>query len=413
MTSVNLTDISAQDTEDPEGWNYKTLYSIEAVLILGTIITIGCIVVFVTFLKKLKYTLKIILISLCIHNAIGFTIEAIVFGIGFQDEVTCSVMNIMGKSIFVITMEHLALVSFIRHHLSTTTAKNENANITLIVCLVVGDYILEYTMSIIGVLLFTTGYEVSCIGHENLEKDSIWCSVTWVTKAVIILGIGIFYDFQLMSFLKEQNSIAQNGPGEAKLVPWKTNAKEYDFFIPISAGVASGAFAVISFLIVAVLTFGNLTFFSTTLIVASGPTIIMIIQIALTIRAAKLKKSPPPTIERKLNFHDADSEDKEIPQELFHRAQLEEDQFRRDVHSVAGDIIRKQLEDVAEKLSSLDQGYFQSNNAKVIHVEPVRDNQNEEPSEDATEIQGSNEHSLHHTQDIDEMIQEEMELHNN
>ena len=250
------------------------------------------------------------------------------------------------------------------------------------------------------------------MGHENLEKDAIWCSVTWVTKAVIILGIGIFYDFQLMSFLKGQNSITQNGPGEAKLVPWKTNAKEYDFFIPISAGVASGAFAVISFLIVAVLTFGNLTFFSTTLIVASGPTIIMIIQIALTIRAAKLKKPSPPTIERKLNFHDAESEDREIPQELFHRAQLEEDQFRRDVHSVAGDIIRKRLEDVAEKLSSLDEGYSQGNNARVIHVEPTRDNQNEEPSKDAIEIQGSNEHSLHHTQDIDEMIQEEMELHN-
>ena len=64
MTSVNLTDISAQDSEDPDGWNYKTIYFIEAVLILGAIITLGCIVVFVTFLNKLKYILKIILISL-------------------------------------------------------------------------------------------------------------------------------------------------------------------------------------------------------------------------------------------------------------------------------------------------------------------------------------------------------------
>ena len=92
MTSVNLTDISAQDSDDPEEWTYRTIYSIEAVLILGTIITIGCIIVFVTFLKKLKYTLKVILISLCIHNAIGFTIEAIVLGIGFKemDEVSRS-----------------------------------------------------------------------------------------------------------------------------------------------------------------------------------------------------------------------------------------------------------------------------------------------------------------------------------
>ena len=54
MTSVNLTDISVQDSEDPEGWNYRTIYSIEAVLILGTFITISCIIVFFTFLKKLK-----------------------------------------------------------------------------------------------------------------------------------------------------------------------------------------------------------------------------------------------------------------------------------------------------------------------------------------------------------------------
>ena len=33
MTSVNLTDIGVQDSEDPEGWHYKTIYIIEAVLI--------------------------------------------------------------------------------------------------------------------------------------------------------------------------------------------------------------------------------------------------------------------------------------------------------------------------------------------------------------------------------------------
>ena len=394
MTSVNLTDISAQVTEDPEGWNYKTLYSIEAVLILGTIITIGCIVVFVTFLKKLKYTLKFILISLCIHNAIGFTVEAIVFGIWSQemDEVTCSVMNIIVKSIFVITMEHLALVSFVRHHISTATAKNENANITPIIGLVVGDYIVEYTINIIGVLHTTTGYEVACLPHHSLELDSTWFFVTSFTKTVTVLGIGIFHDYQLTKFLQEQNNMAKNGPREVRLVPWKTSNDEYDFMIPVSAGVASGVVSLVFLVIGIAMTRGALAFYMIPFIATIVPVVVMIIQIALTMRAAKLKKSPPPTIERKLNFHDGDNEDKEIPQELFHPAQLEEDQFRRDVHSVAGDIIRKRLEDVAEKLSSLDKGYFQSNIARVIHVEPIRDNQNEE------------------TQNIDEMIQEEMEL---
>ena len=121
----------------------------------------------------------------------------------------------------------------------------------------------------------------------------------------------------------------------------------------------------------------------------------MAIQIALTLRVAKLKKSPPPAIERKLNFHDSEDEDLEIPQELFHRAQLEEGKFRRDVHSVAGDIIGKRLENVAVKLSM-------DNVSEVIHVRPFDEGQ-ASSSKDIIEID-------HPTQTDDEIIQEEMEL---
>ena len=173
MTSVNTTDFTNEDP-DQEGWSYGTIYFMETFLILGAIITVGCIIVLVTFLQKLNFTMKVVLISLCIHNAIGFTIEAIVFGIWSHEmnEVTCSLMNIFAKSIFVITMEHLALVSFIRHHLSTTTAKNENANLTLIIGLVMAEYVIEYIANILGILLFTTPYEVSCLEQPGLQDDS-------------------------------------------------------------------------------------------------------------------------------------------------------------------------------------------------------------------------------------------------
>ena len=113
MTSVNTSDVSDL-APDQEGWSYGTMYFIETALILGTIITVCCIITFVTFLQKLNFTMKVILISLCIHNAIGFAIEAVVFGLWFEemDEVTCSLMGIMSKSVFIITLEHLALVSF-------------------------------------------------------------------------------------------------------------------------------------------------------------------------------------------------------------------------------------------------------------------------------------------------------------
>ena len=398
MTSVNLTDISAQDTEDPEGWNYRTIYSIEAVLILGTFITISCIIVFFTFLKKLKYTLKLILISLCIHNTIGFAIEAVVFGTWSKEynEISCSVMNILSKSICVITMEHLALVSFIRYHLSTTTAKNESANTKLIIGLVAADYFVEYFINIVGVLLSTTGFEVVCMENPSLKADSTWFSAICIPKVVSIFGAGFYYDYKLVGFLKKRNKMAKNGPGEAKLVPWKTNSEDYDFLIPVSASVASGAISLVFFMIVAALTHGALDFPSVIFIVTTVPTIIMAIQIALTLRVAKLKKSPPPAIERKLNFHDSEDEDLEIPQELFHRAQLEGDKFRRDVHSVAGDIIGKRLENVAVKLSM-------DHVSEVIHVRPFDEGQ-ASSSKDIIEID-------HPTQTDDEIIQEEMELH--
>ena len=398
MTSVNLTDISAQDSDDPEEWNYRTIYSIEAVLILGTIITIGCIIVFVTFLKKLRYTLKVILISLCIHNAIGFTIEAVIYGIWSQemDEMSCSVMNILTKSIIVITMEHLALVSFIRHHLSTTTAKNESANIKLIIGLVAAEYFVEYFINIVGVLLSTTGYEVVCMEIPSLKAESTWFSAIYFPKVVFIFGAGFYYDYKLVGFLKKQNNMAKNGPGEAKLVPWKTNTEDYDFLIPVSASVASGAISLVFVMIAAALTRGALDFLSIMFIATTVPPIIMAIQIALTLRVAKLKKSPPPAIERKLNFHDSEDQDLEIPQELFHRAQLEEDKFRRDVHSVAGDIIGKRLENVAVKLSM-------DNVSEVIYVRPFDEGQ-ASSSKDIIEID-------HPTQEDDEIIQEEMELH--
>ena len=400
MTSVNFTETSVQD--NTEDWNYETMYFIESFLILSTIITLGCIVVFMTFLKKLKYTLKVILISLCIHNAIGFTIEAVVFGIWSQemDEMSCSVMNILSKSIIVITMEHLALVSFIRHHLSTTTAKNENANTKLIIGLVAAEYFIEYFINIVGVLLSTTGYEVICIDDSSLKAESTWFSAIYFPKVVFIFGAGFYFDYKLVGFLKKRNNMAKNGPGEAKLVPWKTNSEDYDFLIPVSASVASGAISLVFVMIVAALTHGALDFSSIMFIATTVPTIIMAIQIALTLRVAKLKKSPPPAIERKLNFHDNEDEDLEIPQELFHRAQLEENKFRRDVHSVAGDIIGKRLENVAVKLSM-------DIVSEVIHVRPFDEGQ-ATSSKDITERDKVLGHPM---QDDDEIIQEEMELH--
>ena len=370
MTSINTTDISDL-APDKEGWSYGTIYFMETALVLGAMITVGCIIVFVTFLQKLNHTMKIALIILCVHNAIGFTVVSIVFGISFQemDEVTCLLIGVIIKSTSNITIEHLALVSFIRYHLSATTAKNENANTTLIFGLVFVDYIVEYALSTLGLVWGTTGFMLTCLDNARLEGDSPWFLVLVSLKAVLILGTGLFYDYQLIVFLRKQNQVSKNGPGESRLVPWKTNSKEYDFVVPVSASIVS--LIVIVVVMVIMMCVGSLDYHSLTLIGVVLTNLIVIIQIALTIRAAKLKNPPPPTIERKLNFHNEEDEgDFDYPQEVFHRAQIEENQFRRDVHSVAGYLIGEVLEQAAEKLSFQQEELCQFRGARIIHIKP-------------------------------------------
>lgn len=388
MTSINASDVSDL-APDQEGWSYGTMYFIETALILGTIITVSCIIVFVTFLQKLNFTMKVILISLCIHNAIGFAIEAIVFGIRFEkmDEATCSLMGIIAKSVFIITLEHLALVSFVRHHLSATTAKNENANITLIIGLVLAEYVIEYTSSLYSFLLTTNGFEVTCLNNPSLEVDNnTWYQLVISLKAVLICGTGLFYDYQLIVFLRNQNQVSKNGPGEARLVPWKTNSKEYDFNVPVSASAVS--LVVVLVFMLMILFLGSLTYYSLTLIGVVLTNLIVIIQIALTIRAAKLKKPPPPAIERKLNFHNQEEEDEvDNPQDIFHQAQIEENKFRRDVHSVAGYSTGELLKHAAEKLASVQIDPCQAKGAaRIINVKPKDDCQ-EGPSKSAPIVQ--------------------------
>ena len=168
--------------------------------------------------------------------------------------------------------------------------------------------------------------------------------------------------------------------------------------------MASGVISLVFVMIVAALTHGVLEFKSIMFIGTTVPTVIMTIQIILTLRVAKLKKPPPPAIKRKLNFHESEDKDLEFPQELFHRAQLEEDKFRRDVHSVAGDIIGNRLENVAYKLSNTDKGMHNFNGAEVIQVKPFSEGQ----ATSSKNIIEKNKVLDSSIQDNDEIIQEEM-----
>ena len=380
LSNITLVDLQNQDKNS---WNNGTILLIEAALVLGAVFSICCIIVLVTFLQKLNKTMKIILIALCVHNTIGFTVESILFGIWSfdMDEMTCSVMNIFSKSIICLSLEHLALVSFIRYHLSSKTAKNENPNMRLIVGLVLVEYVSEYVITILAVVFSNSPYEVSCLQDSDLKSDSGVMNIAInLMKSFVILAIGMAYDYKLVTFLKIRNVMSKQGTGQSKLIPWKSNFQEYDFLIPVSASVVSGITCICLMAIFLVILKGTLTFLTFTLIAVTIPISILVVQIVLTLRVAQYKKSLP-VIERKLNFHDIGDDDHEElkvpPQGLFHKAQLEQNSFRRDVHSVIGDPIEERLQEVAKKLQSDPMIACRiENGASILHVRPIMDEEN-------------------------------------
>ena len=110
--------------------------------------------------------------------------------------------------------------------------------------------------------------------------DNTWIRILISLKVVLILGTGLFYDYLLIVFLRNQNQVSKNGPGEARLVPWKTNSKEYDFNVPVSASAVS--LVVVLVFSVVILFLGSLNYYSLILIEVALANIIVIIQIALT-----------------------------------------------------------------------------------------------------------------------------------
>ena len=371
--STNVTDFEIQD-KDLESWNYGTIYLVEAALILGAIVMICCIIVLVTFLQKLNYKLKMVLIALCAHNAISLTVNAILFGINSSnmDEVTCSVMSILQKSLCDITIEHLAIVSFIRYHLSSKTAKNENPNTQLIICLVAAEYVIEYGITILAAQVTNTPFEVSCLQDSSLDPSGAILIIQGMKVGIMVI-VGIIFDYMLVMFLKKRNKMSRAGnPGQAQLIPWKTNSEEYDFLVPVSASVIS-VFVTILVVVAILVIFQNTPAFQNfNFLTATMPSCLILAQLALTMRVRK-SAQPRPIIKPQLNFHEnhLNQNGFEVSQDMFHHAQLEQDKFRRERRSVAGHLIRDTLQKVSEKLQAQQEAGQVEMLVNIIHVRPI------------------------------------------
>ena len=79
----------------------------------------------------------------------------------------------------------------------------------------------------------------SCAGL-TMENETSFMAIFQLIKLVFALAFGIVYDILMIQFLqKRKNSI---GPGQVKLVPWKSSSdtnKENNILVPVSATIAS------------------------------------------------------------------------------------------------------------------------------------------------------------------------------
>ena len=162
----------------------------------------SCFLLLKFYMKKLNIIIKNILIAITIHNLLT-SLLSIFINIIFYEEMTfliCGILFVPVKATWFITFENLALVSFVRYHLAYKTANNENPNKILIIVIAVILYGIQYSRSLVFVLVGRPYSVMSCSKNHSADLDKVttfFFAIFDITKAVIILVTGMKY----LSFL--------------------------------------------------------------------------------------------------------------------------------------------------------------------------------------------------------------------
>ena len=370
--SSNKTIIANGNEKDQD---FDWTFIIEELLyVVGATIAISSIVILNTVLEKLHCIMKTILTILCSHNAIVYLTLTVISAVWHNDRniISCSMTNVLKKSAALITFEHSAIISFVRHHLAYKTANNENPNVVLIIAATSSVYFFEYAASTILILLTTTNYEASCLKEEHSKENSMISICQQFFIIALTCGVTSVCDYKLVRFLRHRNKLSRVGPNETKVVPWKTCHNKLTYDIPIKASLASLlAGTILGSILVFIIDVPEYLVFS--IIVVAFPSIVLMTILGLTYKVSKRKK-PLPSVPRKLHFHEADVEENDKEDEssnevqdqgLVHRGHLELDQIRAEVRSMSGDIAREELERVNVRLS-----FHQDERHEITFVRP-------------------------------------------
>ena len=236
-----------------------------------------------------------------------------------QDFFTCSILSQALAPNLYISIDTLALLSFIRFHLAWKTNNNEIVKKHKIVGMVTLVIILEHFLNIFWNITsfgFSIPYWTLFCANENNNGIPI-AHFFSIGKLVIVACFGITQDHKLMKFLKKKNSSV--GPGQNKLVKWKSsNEQPYTLSVPIGASITSFVSTLVAVTTLAMIMIWTLDndqeqrYFLVSLHVPIiGIAIHWPFVIGLTLKATKNKK-PPPVIPRRPMFHEDKSDEEDI-----------------------------------------------------------------------------------------------------
>ena len=321
---------------------------------IAMITAIASLVILNTSLKKLNKIIKSILIVFCSHTILTSSVVGIMSLVSSYDKGTCSVIFVFMKSTVMVTIENLALISYVRYHLAWKTNNNENFNMFLIVGLVLAMYSVEYICQILVVIFSTHPYVIECSGIFQ-DSNKIPLIFTMI-RILLALCIGTIYDVFLIKFLQKKNQSA-NGPGQAKLVPWKSsNHGEYDFNVPISATAIAIMVLIISvagFTIIFTWNQSQSLFLGLHFMSFALPSILLPLLLAMSIRSIK-KTKPLPLIPRGPMFHDNETSSVDNQEQVPQGSQNQELQAEN-LHG--------------QELQEVD--VIASSSSKIIYVKPL------------------------------------------
>ena len=209
------------------------------------------------------------------------------------------------------------MLSFMRYHIAWKTKNTESVDKSLMIKIGTGVFITEHLITFLWNMASYTFkipyWTANCALEEVIGQGPIMVHVLIIFKVIGIMIFGVVQDILLVRFLKKENK-SSSGPGQAKLVKWKSsNEQDYQFTIPISAAVfsfVSSAFLVTMMVWIMVMIDKNegQSHMKIKTVFETWSSIQMPIMLALTIKAAK-KKKPLPKIPQKPMFHDDENDE--------------------------------------------------------------------------------------------------------